>query len=414
MLIVLINVGTGLLTARLLGPEGRGELAAIIFWPQFLASLALAGLPYAVIYHLRESPTARREVMGASLVLGLSLGVVTAAIGAAVVPYTMHDGYSPAIVAFATASCALTLFNLTGMLLKSVLAGLDKQGLANRYGIADPGFYLVLLGLSALLWPMSPQLAAACMFTSGVTTLGVTLWRLRPQHWPRWSGIRGFLGPVGGFALRAAPGGLLANFSYFLDRIVLVATIAPEQLGLYAVAFALSRLMEVVKSTVASVGMAAMAGRAPEEAKALHDRVFRFVLLAVIVVIAGGFALGGPAIRLVYGNDFGPANILFRVLVIEAAVSCLGQVVAQLYFALGRPGMVSWAQGAGFTASLAAMLSMVGPFGAMGVAIGLTLGAVVRIVVLLAGVRRSLGMALPSLRPEPGEFRLFLQGLRRA
>jgi O-antigen/teichoic acid export membrane protein len=129
-------------------------------------------------------------------------------------------------------------------------------------------------------------------------------------------------------------------------------------------------------------------------------------------VVAGGFALGGPAIRLVYGAEFGPANALFRVLVVEAALSCLGQVVAQLFFGLGRPGLVSLAQGAGFAASLATMLALAPGHGAVGVAFGLLVGAAVRLGVQLAGIRLSLGMALPRLRPEPGELRLFLQAVR--
>jgi O-antigen/teichoic acid export membrane protein len=222
------------------------------------------------------------------------------------------------------------------------------------------------------------------------------------------------LRPVGGYALRAAPAGLLANLSYHLDRLVLVALIPPRELGLYAVAFALSRLMEVVKTTVASAGMAAMAGREAAEAKALHDRVFRFVLVAVLCITAGGFAFGGPAIVLVYGAEFGPANGLFRVLIVEAALSCLGQVVAQLFFSLGRPGQASVAQAAGFAVSLVAMLALVPTMGALGAAIGVALGALLRLCVLLAGVRFVLRMSLPHPVLGRGEVAIFWRSLTRA
>ena len=45
LLILAINVGTGIITARLLGPEGRGEQAAMALWPQLLGYAMTLGLP---------------------------------------------------------------------------------------------------------------------------------------------------------------------------------------------------------------------------------------------------------------------------------------------------------------------------------------------------------------------------------
>src|SRR3954452_16954711 len=44
ILVIGINILTGVLTARTLGPDGRGAFAAITTWPQLLATLATAGL----------------------------------------------------------------------------------------------------------------------------------------------------------------------------------------------------------------------------------------------------------------------------------------------------------------------------------------------------------------------------------
>ena len=51
-----INAGTGIITARLLGPSGRGELAAMIMWPQFLAYCLTLGVPSALLYNLKRYP----------------------------------------------------------------------------------------------------------------------------------------------------------------------------------------------------------------------------------------------------------------------------------------------------------------------------------------------------------------------
>lgn len=41
VLILLIGLATGILFPRLLGPEGRGALATVIFWPALCTSIGL-------------------------------------------------------------------------------------------------------------------------------------------------------------------------------------------------------------------------------------------------------------------------------------------------------------------------------------------------------------------------------------
>src|SRR2546427_4815425 len=48
--LLLVGLLTGPLAARLLLPEGRGALAAVLFWPQLLAGIGLLSLHEAVTY----------------------------------------------------------------------------------------------------------------------------------------------------------------------------------------------------------------------------------------------------------------------------------------------------------------------------------------------------------------------------
>lgn len=55
ILIMGITTLTSILTARVFGAEGKGELAAILFWPGFLTNLATLGLPTSLIYHIKKT-----------------------------------------------------------------------------------------------------------------------------------------------------------------------------------------------------------------------------------------------------------------------------------------------------------------------------------------------------------------------
>ena len=69
--LVLASLGlvTGILAARLLGPVGRGELAAIQTWPSVMATIAMLGLPEAVVYFSAKEREQSGRYLGSAMVL---------------------------------------------------------------------------------------------------------------------------------------------------------------------------------------------------------------------------------------------------------------------------------------------------------------------------------------------------------
>ena len=47
-LLLVLGVVTGTILARVLGPVGRGELAAITLWPGILLTLGGLGIPHTI------------------------------------------------------------------------------------------------------------------------------------------------------------------------------------------------------------------------------------------------------------------------------------------------------------------------------------------------------------------------------
>ena len=60
LLVLVVNILTGVITARALGADGRGIFAAITFWPYFLGNLFSLGLPNALVVHFRSFAAMRR------------------------------------------------------------------------------------------------------------------------------------------------------------------------------------------------------------------------------------------------------------------------------------------------------------------------------------------------------------------
>src|SRR5262245_2797465 len=84
--LAVIGLLTGLLTARLLGAEGRGQLAAVQAWPLFLATLGSFGLPEAIAYFVARSPSQARAALATGLLLALPFVLIAVVSGLWLVP----------------------------------------------------------------------------------------------------------------------------------------------------------------------------------------------------------------------------------------------------------------------------------------------------------------------------------------
>ena len=94
LLVLATNVLTGIITARTLGPVGRGEQAAMILWPQFLAYTLTLGLPRALLYNLKCHPDEESDLLSAALVLSTALSIVAILVGVIFIPHWLAQ-YSP-------------------------------------------------------------------------------------------------------------------------------------------------------------------------------------------------------------------------------------------------------------------------------------------------------------------------------
>src|SRR5919106_1494778 len=71
-----VNVATGLLLARELGPHDRGVLLAVMLWPGLLATLAGLGVAEAVAYSVARRQERLGVITGSAIAIGLAQAAV--------------------------------------------------------------------------------------------------------------------------------------------------------------------------------------------------------------------------------------------------------------------------------------------------------------------------------------------------
>lgn len=413
LLVLGLNLGTGLITARLLGPEGRGELVAMVLWPQFLASLLTLGLPQALTFSLIRHPGDARGLVGVTLLLDLVLGGIAIAAGLILIPiWSTH--YDAGVIAFAQATL---LFAPIILFMWSVNGCLQARGefrAYNRNLYLQPLLTLLGLGALAVADRVTPFTAAMATVLAPLPVFVVNLvWLLRRQP-PALSDVRRNGGRVLGYGIRSFGIQLLGALSQQLDRVVVLGLLSPAAMGLYVVARNTAVPTRMFSSAVNTVLFPKASGLSTPQAielTALGSRVG----LVVTAAIAAALVVAGPTfLGFLYGPAFVGAAGPFQLFVVEGALSAVTGTLAQTFMTVGRPGIVTLLQLAGFSTGALLLLVLVPAYGIIGAAVGLLIGTAARLALTLACFPLVLGVAVPRLWLSGGDLGRLALPARRA
>lgn len=338
-----VSAGAGLvfvvITARHLGPTGRGEivLAFTIVWGTvFIANL---GTPISGRIRLLspEDSVAPRDVLSLTVVLlPLQVMLVVAAVGLiSLTSINLSIGFSLAMGALA----------LTTMLFHSavvVLYGLRRYRVVLVAEVAIAIFQVgAIVGL--LLGGWLTTTSAVLMMALG-TALGGT-WLIKrsrdihgkvdhalTSHW-RALIIDGFYPMLGEVAMFVA---------LRLDRIVLAVAVGADSLGLYTVALAIPEALRILPRAFGQV--IADRGRSGLEPAADLRRHCRIFLIGHAFVLGAVVTIGWAILPVVFGDGFRQARDVLVVVTIAEVLLSVHLMDQALLVGFGRFRGIGWPQ----------------------------------------------------------------------
>jgi O-antigen/teichoic acid export membrane protein len=392
--IVFINLLTGVITARLLGPEGRGIFAAVTVWPQLFALLAIAGVGNAVVFRLNKAPDAAAPIVTATFVTGALTSLIAVVAGLVITPYALAK-YDPATIFLAQLCLVGVFINAFQMLIKQTFAGFGAYGLFSLANLSSQLAYLLILLVTVILVPLTSTFAILGLIGSGVLGLVVLLPSFFRLVRPGFDGLGDQLPILLSYSYRSAGFDIVMALSNYIDRLVLIFLLPAKLLGLYAVAYSFSRLVQLAQPAIASVLFSTMSALNSVDAKQLHDRTYRFLLLLLAAGCALLWLVGPAVMTFMYGREFGEATAIFRILIMEAALGVLGQITVQLFMSLDRPGVVSFIQTEVLVFTVVTLIALVPMLGTLGAAVGLLMAAILRLILLFRAIKSTLQLSLP-------------------
>jgi O-antigen/teichoic acid export membrane protein len=345
--ILATNALTGVVSARALGPSGRGELTAVLIWTAFIQTAGSLGLLSSCSYYVARWPERRAAFVAWFTRISVWQATAMAAVSSGVLWWLhLHLRLPGALAAEFIIWPAATTATLYGA---CYLQGLGDFSRFNAIRVIPNAVTSVLMSAEAAALHLTAVEAGANYILPAVASAIVA------YVWLRRAGAGGSSGALSaperraawsyGFRSLASFSGLTLNLSG--DQLALGILLPTRALGLYSVGSSVSSPLASIVSSYGMVGLPAVAGLSGGPKGHATWRILRRAT-CVAALIAPALAVALPwAIPLVYGPRYRPAVLPGELLLVGAAFAALTVVTDNLLRAHDLPGFVSVGQGFG-------------------------------------------------------------------
>jgi antigen flippase len=324
-----LGLFTGIITARMLGPENRGIFGLVALFPASIVTLSKFGQGVASVYFVRKEKADVSQVASNVLIMALVVGFALMGLAFALKDWLLVSVLKGVPWWSVVVALPLIPVLLTESYLYGVLQSTDRFRVYNTRLIAEA--VLTLAGMATVLVVFRLGLAGALGVAVGVRVVMAT-WVVITIH--RGTPLRArfdtaLFRRMIGYGLKSHVQ-IIASHFHFKAAMYLVNFFAnPAQVAFYAIA---SRLAEHLLFVPQSLGLALFPRLAGAGENRAHEMTAAACRQSLVVtgILSLTLALVGPfLITTWYGERYAPAAE-------PLAYACGGVVMMSLYVLLSR------------------------------------------------------------------------------
>lgn len=401
------NFASGVLAARLLGPEGRGDLAAAQLWPTTVAYMLLLGLNDAALYFSANAKLKDRQVFATGLWSGLIVGAAAILIcWFAVVP-RVYPTDRPELLQAVFLLLGLIPCHILGLIFQDMLRGKGMLGLWNLIRITLAlGYPLAIAGL----WLMGERgllAVAGAYLLAHIPTVLIPLTALIRRGWggikPEPEAAKEMLAYGG----RIYASGLIYQANGRIDQWLIQTYLPSASLGFYVVATSVSQIPVTLAYSVAQVAFPRACAEADPTARgAVVGLYLRLTLLLMIGASVVLWLIAPLFLRLVFGAGFADASELVRWLILGILPLTIREFQALAFKAWNKTLALSINEGLTLAINAGLLLVLLPAYGLNGAAFAFVTVRWAQVIVLGALAWKHLHLSPAALfvpTPRDGE-----------
>lgn len=364
-------VATTVLSARFLGPEGKGILSLLILIPILGVTFGRCGLGNAVIYYAPNTPRSALAING--LVLNCVLGILVALLTLPIAFLLKPSVFRAIPSAWLVGMCALIFLYFVYDFITYLLVAQYRIPTRNFLVLFFPSAYLVLfvflVGLGGgkvmgAIWAW----ALALLISSAAALVLLGLKVGRPGAGLDLALMKRLLS----FGLKSQWGMTMEFLNYRADFFLVSLFANPASVGMYSAAVNIAEVGWKFPDAVKVILMPSVARKSPAQAGEFIPKICR-VLFFSVTVLCVPFALGRkPLILFFFGKAFLPSERAFLILLPGFAAFVVWKILAYGLMVQGHPKKYSWTAALAFLTMVALDVVLIPRMGIEGAALAST------------------------------------------
>jgi O-antigen/teichoic acid export membrane protein len=366
------GVISGILLPRLLGPRGRGELAAVTLWPLALVFVSSLGIDRAAVFFAAKHRQNATPIASGCLAFAGAQSLLVYVAGLFVIPIALRS-YGPGaiklgIICLLCAPLALA----TNLQCNLLLGHLETRSYNLCRTISPASYALAVVGLFLLKLPSVTAVVVLQLLSYGLAAwLGtrMVLGKLRPSwHWDP-----GVIKAMLKYGAKTHAGQLSYFMNQRLDQLLISLFLPGAQLGIYVAAVAFTDGLLIIPRAIGAVTLAT--GSNCDAAGAWRwARRSLFLTLLYLAPAAIALWFWSPfLIPFLFGAAFSASVVPCRILVFGSCAMGLSTVLYEAARSVNRPEIPSYAELAGLVATVGLLATLLKPYGIIGAAISSTI-----------------------------------------
>ena len=369
----------GMLLARMLGPEGRGEFAVIQLWPSVFATLGLFGAHFVFARRAGVEKNADlliRDSITVSCLTAILTGLFCFAVIPILIPEKNH---------YLTRYMLLFVVFVPLYQIRTIVAAVDQgSGNFRLLNISRALLYPAFFGGLILVWFLSNDRLLGAVFALLAANLAVVAFRVSCAGQLRGLGVFQ-ISPLG-LLRKGLPYQVTIFFqlsSQYVDQVILLWLLSPVDLAMYIVARSSA---SVIGSLPSSLGLISLSEATRLNKHTGFEPLARTLRRGGLVVLLLGVSIAPLfqfLIPLIYGNGFSPAIPLAVYLMVGVIALGLSEIIEQTLRGHGTPMVVIAPKSIGLAVLVAVGVLCVPRYGSAAVAVGFSISQFVVLSLLV-------------------------------
>lgn len=391
----LTSLITGPVLARVLGPEGRGLLAAVLAPLLLTVSVGAMSIPEATTFAAAKLRYGARRVGFAGVLILLVYGSISGTALYLLAPTLLRE--APEAVGMLRTVAWFVPLLMIALMLRALVAGLGRYGLHNFERIVAPTLRLlavVALAIAGYLTFHTAVWAEILAQFIPAVVLAFYVFRLHDDSAAEPIGLFALIRRLASYGARGAGGVVAGLISWRIDQALLALFVGPAAIGYYAVSVNLAEVPAIVLSSVRTIAFTESASSSDLDIVARMSRVMGFLSLVVSALV---IVLAEPIVVILLGDAFQPAVAITRVLVLGTFPLVVERMLGSGLLATDRPGLRSLGPVVAAVLTLVGLFVLVPRYGAIGAAYVSLIAYTVKLVVTAVALSRTGGVPVGKM-----------------